>query len=190
MPISRAANATSPSEEKQFSQSAVVARGWQKGKGGRGSKRSNQDIKRMQRLAPAPTDSPSATSTQANGRQRKRQLQRKPPTHRRARVRVQVRLYETTSTENTKSPKPSAHHGARVVELAAVVGRREERDELPLREELVAVLDDLRAERRNAWVCSAIAAIIVPSTQTRHKAEHSLLFTSRASSMQRVLAIQ
>ena len=30
-----------------------------------------------------------------------------------------------------------------VVKLAAVVGRREERHELPLREELVAVLDDL-----------------------------------------------
>ncbi len=35
------------------------------------------------------------------------------------------------------------HHGPRVVELAAVVGRREERDELALGEELVPVLDDL-----------------------------------------------
>ena len=35
------------------------------------------------------------------------------------------------------------HHSARVVELAAVVGRREERDELPFGEELVAVLNHL-----------------------------------------------
>ena len=36
-----------------------------------------------------------------------------------------------------------AHHGARVVKLSAVVWRGEERDQLPLVEELVAVLDDL-----------------------------------------------
>jgi len=36
-----------------------------------------------------------------------------------------------------------AHEGARVVELAAVVGGGEERDQLALGEELVAVLDDL-----------------------------------------------
>ncbi len=35
------------------------------------------------------------------------------------------------------------HHRRAVVELAAVVGRGEDRHELPLREELVAVLDDL-----------------------------------------------
>ena len=35
------------------------------------------------------------------------------------------------------------HHRARVVKLAAVVGRAEDRDELPVGEELVAVLDDL-----------------------------------------------
>jgi hypothetical protein len=36
-----------------------------------------------------------------------------------------------------------AHHRARIVELAAVVGCAEERNELPLGEELVAVLYDL-----------------------------------------------
>ena len=35
------------------------------------------------------------------------------------------------------------HHRARVVEFTTVIGRREERDELTLGEELVAVLDDL-----------------------------------------------
>ena len=35
------------------------------------------------------------------------------------------------------------HHRRAVVELAAVVGRGEDRHELPLREELVAVLHDL-----------------------------------------------
>ena len=35
------------------------------------------------------------------------------------------------------------HHRAAVVKLSAVVGRGEDRHELPLREELVAVLDDL-----------------------------------------------
>jgi len=36
-----------------------------------------------------------------------------------------------------------AHHGAGVVELTAVVGGREKGDQLPLGEELVAVLNDL-----------------------------------------------
>ena len=38
------------------------------------------------------------------------------------------------------------YHSAGVVELAAVVGRREESDELALGEEFVAVLDHLRGE--------------------------------------------
>jgi hypothetical protein len=37
-----------------------------------------------------------------------------------------------------------AHHGARVVELAAVVGRAEDGDQLPLCEELVPILHHLR----------------------------------------------
>ena len=36
-----------------------------------------------------------------------------------------------------------SHHCAGVVELAAVVRRREDRDEFPASEELVAILDDL-----------------------------------------------
>ena len=36
-----------------------------------------------------------------------------------------------------------AHHRARIVELAAIVGCREDGDQLPLGKELVAVLDDL-----------------------------------------------
>ena len=35
------------------------------------------------------------------------------------------------------------HDGARIVELSAVVGRGEDRHELPVGEELIAVLDDL-----------------------------------------------
>jgi len=36
-----------------------------------------------------------------------------------------------------------AHHGPRIVELAAVVGRREQRHKLPVAEELISVFDDL-----------------------------------------------
>lgn len=43
------------------------------------------------------------------------------------------------------------HHGTRVVELSAVVGRREERDQLPLGEELVPVFHDLRQRFRDCW---------------------------------------
>ena len=35
------------------------------------------------------------------------------------------------------------HHGARVVKLAAIVRRREDRHELTVREELITILDDL-----------------------------------------------
>jgi len=38
-----------------------------------------------------------------------------------------------------------AHHRARVVKLAAVVGRAEQRHKLPLREELIAVLHNLQS---------------------------------------------
>ncbi len=36
-----------------------------------------------------------------------------------------------------------AHHGTRVVEFAAVIRSREERDQLPLRKEFIAIFDDL-----------------------------------------------
>jgi hypothetical protein len=42
------------------------------------------------------------------------------------------------------------HHGARVVKLAAVVRRREDRNELTVREELITILDDLSQHGRNA----------------------------------------
>ena len=45
--------------------------------------------------------------------------------------------------EGAEEALVDAHHGAGIVELAAVVGGAEERDKLALREELVAVLDDL-----------------------------------------------
>lgn len=48
-----------------------------------------------------------------------------------------------TDLEGAEQALVHAHHGASVVELAAVVGRAEQRNELALREELVAVLDDL-----------------------------------------------
>lgn len=37
----------------------------------------------------------------------------------------------------------NAHHGTGIIELAAVIGRTEQRDQLPLGEELVSVFDDL-----------------------------------------------
>lgn len=45
--------------------------------------------------------------------------------------------------EGAQQALVDAHHGACVVELAAVVGRGEESHELALAEELVAILDDL-----------------------------------------------
>lgn len=56
--------------------------------------------------------------------------------------------YMTTKTRSTNLERAEqalvhAHHGAGIVKLAAVVGGAEERHELTLGEELVAVLDDL-----------------------------------------------
>jgi hypothetical protein len=48
-----------------------------------------------------------------------------------------------TYLEATQQTLVHAHHGARIVELATVVWRREECNELPLREELIAVLCNL-----------------------------------------------
>jgi hypothetical protein len=48
-----------------------------------------------------------------------------------------------TNLERAEQTFIHAHHGAGVVELAAVVGRAEQRNELALGEELVAILDDL-----------------------------------------------
>lgn len=45
--------------------------------------------------------------------------------------------------ERTQQALINAHHGTGVVELSAVVWRREQRNQLSLREELVAVLNDL-----------------------------------------------
>ena len=49
----------------------------------------------------------------------------------------------TTNLEGAEQALVHAHHGAGIVELAAIVGGAEERHELTLGEELVAVLDDL-----------------------------------------------
>lgn len=48
-----------------------------------------------------------------------------------------------TNLEGAEQTFIHAHHGTSVVELAAVVGGAEQRDELALRKELVAILDDL-----------------------------------------------
>lgn len=48
-----------------------------------------------------------------------------------------------TYLEGAEQTLIHTHHGAGVVELAAVVGRAEEGYELALREELVTILDDL-----------------------------------------------
>ena len=46
--------------------------------------------------------------------------------------------------EGAHERRVDGHDRARVVELPTIIGRREQRDQLTLREELVAVLDDLR----------------------------------------------
>ena len=48
-----------------------------------------------------------------------------------------------THLEGAEQALINAHHGTGVVELAAVVRSAEQRDELALREELVAILDNL-----------------------------------------------
>src|SRR5216683_3049026 len=48
-----------------------------------------------------------------------------------------------THLERTEERFVHVHHGTRIVKLAAIVRRREDRDELPIREKLIAVLDDL-----------------------------------------------
>lgn len=49
--------------------------------------------------------------------------------------------------EGAEQALVDAHHRARIVELAAVVGRAEERDERALRKELETILDDLRGRQ-------------------------------------------
>jgi len=49
----------------------------------------------------------------------------------------------TANLEGAEQALVHAHHGAGIVKLAAVVGRAEERHELALGEELVAILDNL-----------------------------------------------
>lgn len=49
----------------------------------------------------------------------------------------------TTNLEGAEQTLVHAHHGTSIVELAAVVGGAEQRDELTLGEEFVAILDDL-----------------------------------------------
>ena len=48
-----------------------------------------------------------------------------------------------TNLERAEQALIHAHHGTGVVELAAVVGSAEQRNELTLREELIAILNDL-----------------------------------------------
>lgn len=45
--------------------------------------------------------------------------------------------------ERTQQTLVDTHHGTRIVEFSAVVGRAEQRHQLPLRKELISVLDDL-----------------------------------------------
>ena len=51
--------------------------------------------------------------------------------------------YTLTNLERTQQALIHAHHCSGIVKLAAVVGCTEKCDQLPLREELVAVFDDL-----------------------------------------------
>lgn len=52
-------------------------------------------------------------------------------------------LYCVTNLERAEQTLVDAHHGSRIVKLAAVVGRAEEGNELALGEKLVAILDNL-----------------------------------------------
>lgn len=52
-------------------------------------------------------------------------------------------MYCVTNLERAEQTLVDAHHGSRVVKLAAVVGRAEEGNELALGEKLVAILDNL-----------------------------------------------
>lgn len=49
-----------------------------------------------------------------------------------------------TDLERAHEGVVDCHHGAGVVKLVAVVGRREDGHQLPLGKELVAILHDLR----------------------------------------------
>ena len=49
----------------------------------------------------------------------------------------------TTNLERAKQALIHAHHGPRIVEFAAVIGCAEQRDQLPLGEELITILDHL-----------------------------------------------
>ena len=58
----------------------------------------------------------------------------------------------STYLERTEERFVHVHHGTCVVKLAAIVGRREDRDELTIREELITILDDLLKHRRTPKV--------------------------------------
>lgn len=48
-----------------------------------------------------------------------------------------------TNLEGAQEGLIDAHHGTRIVKLATIVGRGEQRDQVPLREELITILHDL-----------------------------------------------
>jgi hypothetical protein len=60
-------------------------------------------------------------------------------------VRTKGRKGAHAHLERTEERFVHAHDGTRVVKLAAVVRRREDRDELAFREEFITVLDDLNS---------------------------------------------
>jgi hypothetical protein len=77
------------------------------------------------------------------------------------------------------------HHGARVIKLAAIVRRREDRNELTVREELITILDDLsqykvrlharnlrwgfpqRKSRRDTWDADDVSHVYNADAETR-----------------------
>jgi len=63
---------------------------------------------------------------------------------------MERRKNRATYLERTEERFVHVHHGTCVVKLAAIVGRREDRHELTIREELIAILDDLLQCRRKA----------------------------------------
>ena len=53
----------------------------------------------------------------------------------------------STHLERTEERFVHVHHGTSIVKLAAVVRRRENRHELPIREELITILYDLHGRQ-------------------------------------------
>lgn len=78
-----------------------------------------------------------------------------------------------------------AHHAARVVELSAVVRSREERHQLPLGEELVAVFHHLRGAQAQGFV----SALAVSEQLKAAELDYRKTARNRADTIQEVVCL-